>query len=178
MSRVGIKPITVPEGVTVSVADGQVTVKGPKGEATQAAPPYLQVKVDGGQVEVSRSREDKTARAMHGTLRSLVANMVEGVSKGFERELEIEGVGYRAQVQGRTLVLNVGLSHPVEYPIPEGITIEAADPTRIKVTGTSKQLVGLVSSRIRAFAPAEPYKGKGIKYKGEYIRRKVGKAVA
>lgn len=178
MSRIGIQPIAVPDGVTVTVEDGVVTVKGGKGESSQTFPAYLAVKCENGQVEVSRTRETKEVRAMHGTIRSLVANLVEGVSKGFERELEIEGVGYRAAVQGTTLVLNVGYSHAIEYPIPEGITIETPDATKVKVSGISKQLVGLVSSRIRAFAPAEPYKGKGIKYKGEHIRRKVGKAVA
>ena len=179
MSRIGQKPVAVPDKVDVTVEGGHVKAKGDKGEATVPFPEdCLKVTVADGQVRVERLNDSKQARAMHGTVRSLINNLIEGVTKGFERHLVIEGVGYRAQLQGQTLVLNLGYSHDIKFPIPDGISVNLPDQTNISVSGIDKQLVGLVSSRIRAFAPAEPYKGKGVRYKDEQIRRKVGKAVA
>lgn len=177
MSRVGIQPIDVPAGVSVSASEGGVTVQGPQGESTLAVPNRVSVSVDGNTVTVSRNGQDKQSRALHGTIRSLVANMVEGVSKGFQIQLVIEGVGYRAALEGRTLVLNLGYSHAIEFPVPDGIEVKLDGQTGVTVSGIDKQQVGQVAARIRAFAPAEPYKGKGVRYKDEQIRRKVGKAV-
>jgi len=178
MSRIGIQPITVPGAVTVTAASDAVRVKGPKGETAVTLPAGISVRQDGTTVVVERGSEDKHTRAMHGTVRSLIANAVEGVEKGFSRSLEIAGVGYRAALQGRELVLNLGYSHAIHFPLPEGIDIQVDNPTALTVSGIDKQQVGLVAARIRGFAPAEPYKGKGVKYKDEQIRRKVGKAVA
>lgn len=178
MSRIGKRPVTIPSGVTVEVKDGAITVKGPKGELTQALPASLAVTVEGSDVTVEQAQAGGKAHAMHGTIRSLISNMVQGVSQGFTRELEIQGVGFRAQAQGKDLTLSLGYSHPIVYKIPESITVEVKDGTALTVTGVSKQLVGQVSARIRSFYPAEPYKGKGVRYKDEYVRRKAGKAVA
>lgn len=178
MSRVGKAPIVIPAGVEVTVAGQTVTVKGPKGQSTRTAPAVISVAVKNGQVTVDRREETKEARALHGTIRSTINNMVFGVQNGYVEELEIQGVGYKAQLQGRTLVLALGFSHDIRYEIPAGITIELNGTTGIKVSGHEKALVGLVAARIRAFAPAEPYKGKGVRYKGEQVRRKEGKAVA
>jgi large subunit ribosomal protein L6 len=170
--------VPVPAGVEVKVDGQTVTVKGAKGEMSYDMPSCVSVKMEGNELVVSRRDEEKFSRSMHGTARSLIANMFEGVSKGYTRELEIQGVGYRAQTQGRQLVLNVGYSHPISFDAPEGITIEVKDNTKLSVSGADKQMVGQVSSRIRSFAPAEPYKGKGIRYLGEQVRRKSGKTVA
>ncbi|NCD32671.1 MAG: 50S ribosomal protein L6 [Spartobacteria bacterium] len=178
MSRVGKKPITIPAGVEVTLNADTITVKGKLGEMSRQVPDCISVVVEADQVIVTRINEEKRSIALHGTTRSHIANMIEGVSNGYKKQLEINGVGYRAQMKGQTLVLQVGFSHPVEYLIPDGITITVPDPTNITVDGCDKQLVGLVGSRIRSFYPAEPYKGKGIKYKGEQIRRKAGKTVA
>lgn len=178
MSRIGNLPVTVPDGVNVSVNGGQVVVKGPKGQSSWAIPAGIEVKADGAQVTVSRTEETKQVRALHGTMRAVIQNMVTGVHAGYTKELEIQGVGYKAQVQGRTLVLSLGYSHEIRYDIPEGITVEVNGGTDVKVSGHDKPLVGQVASRIRLFAPAEPYKGKGVRYKGEQVRRKEGKAVA
>ena len=178
MSRVGIQPITVPGAVTITIGEGTIQVKGPKGETSVSIPEGINVKQEGASITVSRANEGKHTRAMHGTARSLLANAVEGVDKGFQRSLEISGVGYRVALQGRELVLNLGFSHPINFPIPDGIDIQVDGQTALTVSGIDKQQVGLVAARIRGFSPAEPYKGKGVKYKGEQIRRKVGKAVA
>ncbi len=178
MSRVGKAPIAIPDGVEVTVAGQTVTVKGPKGQSAWTAPDVLTVVVEDGQVKVDRKEETKEARSLHGTIRSTINNMVIGVQTGYAKELEIQGVGYKAQLQGRTLVLALGFSHDINYEIPEGITIEVEGTTGVKVSGHEKALVGLVAARIRAFSPAEPYKGKGVRYKGEQVRRKEGKAVA
>lgn len=178
MSRIGKQPMTLPAGVTAQVADRTVTVKGPKGELTQPLPESIGVTIEGDILTVTRKGDDKQSRASHGTIRSLLGNMAEGVTQGFTRELEIHGVGFKAAIAGTTLTLNVGFSHPVEYTVPEGVTVEVVDNTKIKVSGIDKQLVGQVSARIRSFRPPEPYKGKGVRYKDEHVRRKAGKTVA
>ncbi len=177
MSRIGRMPITVPAGVTVDVAEGNVvTVKGPKGSLTKQLHGDMIIKQADGVVTVERPSEDKAHKSLHGLTRSLLHNMVEGVTNGFSKELEINGVGYRAQMQGKTLVLNLGYSHNVEYAPVEGITIECPSQTSIIVKGADKQVVGQVAAEIREKRPPEPYKGKGIKYVSERIIRKEGKA--
>jgi large subunit ribosomal protein L6 len=178
MSRVGIQPIAVPEGVTVSIADGRISAQGPKGEGAVSVPEFLTVSQEGQSVFVKRKNEAKRSRAMHGTIRSLMSNLVEGVHRGFERQLEIEGIGYRAALQGRELALSLGFSHVINFPIPDGIDVELKGQTSLTISGIDKQQVGLVAARIRAFSPAEPYKGKGVRYLGEQVRRKTGKAVS
>jgi large subunit ribosomal protein L6 len=178
MSRVGSKPIKIPAGVTVSFEDNKVTVKGPKGEITRMLPHTSSYKREGDVLNVIRPSDSGLHKAMHGLTRTLIANMVIGVTTGFSKELNIVGVGYKAEVKGRELVLAVGLSHPVNFPIPEGIQIETASPTQIKVSGIDKELVGQVAADIRRNRPPEPYKGKGILYAGEQIQRKAGKAAA
>ncbi|NLM37440.1 MAG: 50S ribosomal protein L6 [Firmicutes bacterium] len=176
MSRVGLKPISIPTGVEVKVDGNVVRVKGPKGELTQEIPTGIKVVQDGAVVKVERPNDDGHYRAMHGLTRSLIANMVEGVTKGFEKVLEINGVGYRATLQGKKLVLSIGYSHPVEFQAQPGIEIEVPAPNRIIVKGADKQRVGQLAAEIRGVRPPEPYKGKGIKYVNETIRRKAGKA--
>lgn len=178
MSRIGQKPIEVPAGVTVTVESGVVTVKGGKGELSYEAPTTLKVSLADGRLQVEPGASDKHTRAMHGTVRSLLANMIEGVNRGFQRQLVIQGVGYKAQINGQMLVLNLGYSHPIEYAIPEGVTVTVSDPTSLTISGPDKQKVGEVSARIRGYAPAEPYKGKGVRYRDEIVRRKAGKAVS
>ena len=175
MSRIGRKPIEVPEAVTISVASGRVTVNGPKGELTQAISPDMKVEQSNGTLTVERPTNRGEHRALHGLTRSLIANMVEGVTDGFEKRLEIQGVGYRAKLQGKNLELALGYSHPVAMPAPEGIEFEVPQPTEVIVRGIDKQLVGETAAQIRKKRPPEPYKGKGIRYSGEYVRRKVGK---
>jgi large subunit ribosomal protein L6 len=175
MSRIGKKPVPIPSGVTANVEGQTVKVKGPKGALQVVLPDDVAVKMDAGAVKVDPRNETKRARAMWGTSRTLVSNLVTGVTKGFERKLEITGVGYRAALQGKNLQISLGYSHEVLYPVPEGITIAAPKPTEIVVTGIDKQKVGQVAAEIRAFRPPEPYKGKGVKYAGEYIFRKEGK---
>tara|TARA_B100000614_G_C14298047_1_gene390726 strand:+ start:97 stop:618 length:522 start_codon:yes stop_codon:yes gene_type:complete len=169
-------PITIPSGVSVDVAGQSVTVKGPKGELTEALRSEVAVQVEDNQVIVERAVENRKARGFHGLYRQLIANMVTGVSEGFSRALLINGVGYRAEVSGQSITLNLGFSNPVEFRLPDGITAETDGPNRIVVRGISKQLVGKVASEIRGIRPPEPYKGKGIKYENEYVRRKVGKS--
>ena len=178
MSRIGKKPIPIPPGVTVAVEGSTVRVKGPKGELSQTFRPEVRVRVDDGQVVVDRASDSKTHRAMHGLTRALIANMVQGTVSGYRKTLELVGVGYRAEKKGKVLVINVGYSHPVEYPEPEGLTITTPNPTTIVVEGIDKQRVGQVAAEIRSVRPPEPYKGKGIKYQDEQIRRKAGKAGA
>jgi large subunit ribosomal protein L6 len=175
MSRIGRKPIAVPEAVTVEVAPGRVAVKGPKGELSQALSPDMKVDQENGAVVVSRPTDRGEHRALHGLTRSLIANMVEGVVDGFEKRLEIQGVGYRAALKGKNLELALGYSHPVSVEAPEGIEFEVPQPTEIVVRGIDKQLVGQVAADIRKRRPPEPYKGKGIRYRDEHVMRKVGK---
>jgi large subunit ribosomal protein L6 len=175
MSRIGRAPIPVPSGVSIDIEPGSVTVKGPKGELSERVPRDITVKQDEDRLVVSRPTDRDQHRALHGLTRSLIANMVHGVTDGFQKQLEIQGVGYRAQLQGRNLELAVGYSHPVPIQAPDGIEFEVPTPTRVVVRGISKQLVGETAALIRKQRPAEPYKGKGIRYEGEHVARKVGK---
>lgn len=176
MSRIGKMPIQIPAGVTVHVAPGKVSVKGPKGSLEHFVPSHVDVKVTGQIVVIERQGDMKQARANHGLMRAICRNMVQGVSTGFERKLEVVGVGFRSEVKGKTLVLNIGYSHPVEYAIPSGIAIAVAKEGGITVSGIDKQQVGQVASDIRAFRKPDSYKGKGIRHAGEYIRLKAGKS--
>ncbi len=175
MSRIGKAPIPIPDKVTISLDGLAVTVKGPKGELSRVLPEGVSVSQEGSTVVVSPTSEHRRSRERHGLCRTLVANMVEGVSKGFTRKLEIVGVGYRAQVQGRKLVVSAGYSHPVEMNPPEGVTFSVENNTSVLVSGPDKELVGNEAAKVRAIRPPEPYKGKGIKYEGERILRKAGK---
>jgi large subunit ribosomal protein L6 len=175
MSRIGKQPITVPDGVEITIAPELVKVKGPKGELEERVSRDIGVAQENGEIVVTRSTDRGEHRALHGLTRSLIANMVEGVTSGFEKRLEIQGVGYRAQLQGDKIVLALGYSHPVEVNAPSGIEFEVPQPTRITVRGISKQAVGEVAAIIRKQRPPEPYKGKGIRYEGEHVARKVGK---
>ncbi len=175
MSRIGRQPVQIPDGVTVDAKPGTVTVKGPKGELSQEISPEMKVSVDDGTVKVERPTDRGEHRALHGLTRSLIANMVEGVTDGFERRLEIQGVGYRAQLKGKSLEMALGYSHPVTVQAPQGIEFEVPQPTEVVVRGTDKQMVGEIAARIRKSRPPEPYKGKGVRYAGEHVTRKVGK---
>ena len=175
MSRIGKRAVPVPSGITANVEGQTVKVKGPKGALSIVLPDDVTVKLDGGQIKVDPRDETKRARSQWGTSRTLVANLIAGVTKGFEQRLEINGVGYRAAVQGKNLQLALGYSHDVIYPIPEGITIATPRPVEIVITGIDSQKVGQVAAEIRDFRPPEPYKGKGVKYAGEQIFRKEGK---
>ncbi len=175
MSRIGKQPVPVPDGVTVSIEPELVSVKGPKGELAERKAREIEVRQDDGQIVVTRPTDRGEHRALHGLTRSLIANMVEGVTGGFEKRLEIQGVGYRAQLRGKDIELAVGFSHTVPIEAPEGIEFEVPAPTQIVVRGISKQQVGETAARIRKVRPPEPYKGKGIRYQGEYVARKVGK---
>ncbi|MHC0039191.1 50S ribosomal protein L6 [Pseudoneobacillus sp. C159] len=175
MSRVGKKPIELPQGVTLTNNNGTVTVKGPKGELTRTFNPDMTITVEENVITVSRPSDSKEHRTIHGTTRALLSNMVEGVSKGFERNLELIGVGYRAQKQGSKLVLSVGYSHPVEFEPENGVEVEVPTNTKITVKGIDKERVGALAANIRGVRPPEPYKGKGIRYEGEFVRRKEGK---
>lgn len=178
MSRIGNATISLPEKVSYTIDDDRnVTVEGPKGKLTMELPSAFELSDEDGALKLSRSSEDRTVRAMHGTARSLLNNMVEGVSNGFVKNLEIIGVGFRASVKGNALDLNLGKSHPILHPIPEGLTVTVEENTKVKVEGIDKQLVGQFSADIRAYYPPEPYKGKGIRYTDEYVRRKAGKSV-
>jgi len=178
MSRIGKQPIGIPDGVTVNVANGAIQVKGPKGELSCAVPEGITAKVDDGSLVLARPDDKKESRALHGLARSLASNMVVGVSAGFTKRLEIEGVGYRADVKGKKLNLLLGFSHPVEMPIPEGLSVSVEANTKLSIEGADKQSVGQFAADIRRLRPPEPYKGKGIRYDDEHIRRKVGKAGA
>lgn len=175
MSRIGKRPIPVPAKVTVTIEGQTVTVKGPKGDLSRTLPAEVEILQEGETVLVNRRNESRAARQRHGLCRTLIANMVEGVSTGFTRKLEIQGVGYRAAVQGRNLNLAMGYSHPVNIEPPEGITFAVEGTTNVTVSGIDKEIVGNTAARIRAVRPPEPYKGKGIRYAGEVVRRKVGK---
>ncbi len=175
MSRIGKKPIPVPSGVSISIDAGRVSVKGPNGELSMTPVKEVEVVHEGDEIIVRPAEDSLRARAMWGMQRTLIANLVDGVTKGFEKKLQIIGVGYRAQLQGKTLKLQLGFSHDVEYPVPEGIRIETPDQTTIVVSGIDKQKVGQVAAEIRAWRPPEPYKGKGVRYADEYVFRKEGK---
>ncbi|WP_164218771.1 50S ribosomal protein L6 [Virgibacillus sp. YIM 98842] len=175
MSRIGLKVIEIPEGVEVKQDNNTVTVKGPKGELSRTLSSEMKVNIEGNVITVERPSDNKEHRSLHGTTRSLISNMVEGVSKGFEKSLEIIGVGYRAQKQGNKVVINAGYSHPVEIDAIDGIEIDVPKNTQLTIKGIDKELVGAVASKIRAIRPPEPYKGKGIRYAGEYVRQKEGK---
>jgi large subunit ribosomal protein L6 len=176
MSRIGQAPIPIPQGVEVTVEGYHIMVKGPKGTLELRAHPDINVRVDEGNVLVTRHSDDRDHRALHGLTRSLVANMVQGVTDGFSKVLEIQGVGYRAAAKGKNIELSVGYSHPVPIEAPEGITFTVETPTRIVISGADKQAVGQIAADIRKHRPPDPYKGKGIRYEGEYVRRKAGKA--
>ena len=177
MSRIGKAPVAVPSGVTVTLKDDNViSVKGPKGELTRSLPSAMTVAQENGQVTVTRPSDEDQHKSLHGLTRTLIANMVEGVTKGFSKNLELVGVGYKAEVRPYGLQLALGYSHPIEYRAPQGIKLTAPAPTQIVVEGANKEVVGQVAAEIRSLRPPEPYKGKGVKYAGEQIRRKAGKA--
>lgn len=176
MSRIGNRPVGIPKGVTVSVSGRAVSAKGPKGELTLEVHPELSVKVDEGKVSVARPSDSSHHKALHGLTRTLISNMLAGVTKGFSKSLEIVGVGYRAEKKGGDqIVLSLGFSHPIQYRPPKGITVDVPNPTTLTVQGADKQRVGQVAADLRSFRPPEPYKGKGIRYQGEQVRRKAGK---
>jgi len=175
MSRIGMMPVEIPKGVDVSLDGRALSVKGPKGELSLDVHPDLSVKLEDGAVTVERPTDQARHKALHGLVRSLVDNMITGVSRGFSKTLEIQGVGYRADVKGRGITLQVGFSKPIEYEAPEGVTLECPNQTTIVVSGADKGRVGQTAAEIRAFRPPEPYKGKGIRYQGEQVRRKAGK---
>jgi large subunit ribosomal protein L6 len=176
MSRIGRQPISIPAGVDIQLDGNNVRVKGPKGELQRTIPEDMIVRREEGEILVERPSDDPRHRALHGLSRTLVANMVEGVTQGFTKILEIVGVGYRAETKPFGLTLQLGYSHPIDYKAPEGITLRAVSPTVVEVAGTNKEVVGQVAAEIRSLRPPEPYKGKGVKYQGEVIRRKAGKA--
>jgi large subunit ribosomal protein L6 len=177
MSRIGKAPIPLPKGVTVDIKEANViAVKGPRGELTRTVPAAMHVALDNGQVVVTRPDDEENHKALHGLTRTLIANMVEGVTKGFSKQLELVGVGYKAEKRPYGLQLSLGYSHVIEYKAPKGITLTAPQPTQINVEGANKEVVGQVAAEIRSLRPPEPYKGKGVKYVGEQIRRKAGKA--
>ena len=178
MSRIGKKPITVPAGVTVTVENNFVTVKGPKGELSRQIHKNMKLSMDNGVLTVERPNDEKENRALHGLSRTLINNMIVGVTAGFSKTLEIQGVGYRAALQGKNINFTLGFSHPVIKEPPAGITFAVPAPNKIVVSGSDKELVGAVAADIRTLRPPEPYKGKGIRYEGEYVRRKMGKAGA
>jgi len=175
MSRIGNKVITIPAGVEVNINDNFATVKGPKGELKQQFDKDMTFNIEGNEITVVRPSDSKRHRTVHGTTRAILANMIEGVSAGFKKELELIGVGYRAQMQGKKLVLSVGYSHPVEFEEIEGITLGVEGNTKVSIEGINKEVVGQYAAKVRAVRPPEPYKGKGIRYVGEYVRRKEGK---
>ncbi|PZO56819.1 MAG: 50S ribosomal protein L6 [Phormidesmis priestleyi] len=176
MSRIGKQPVPVPQGVTVTIEGQQVTVKGSKGQLSRELPSEIAFVQEGEEIVVTRRNESRNAKQRHGLVRTLISNMVEGVSKGYEKKLEIQGVGYRASLQGQKLVMALGYSHPVEFEPPPGIQFAVEKNTSVTVTGIDKEIVGNTAARVRAARPPEPYKGKGVRYLGEQVRRKAGKA--
>ena len=178
MSRIGKKPIAIPEGVTVAIKDSFITVTGPKGSASRQFPPRVTVEVKDKQICVGRKADAKIDKSFHGLYRALILNMVKGVTDGYVKELEIIGVGFKAQILNNVLTMQLGYSHPIEFPIPEGIKIETPKQNQIVVRGIDKEKVGEVAHEIRAFYPPEPYKGKGIRFAGEFVKKKIGKAQA
>lgn len=177
MSRIGRKPIDLPENVKLEITDNTVIVEGPKGKLSYKLPQGIFVETEDGKIKVKRKDDSKFLKSQHGLVRSLIFNMIRGVLEGYQKELEIVGVGYKGQVKGNCLILNLGFSHPVEFLIPEDVKITTPKPTEIVVSGIDKQRVGQIASEIRRIFPPEPYKGKGIRYKGEFVRRKLGKQV-
>jgi len=175
MSRIGKQPVAIAKGVEIKVADGRVRVKGPKGQLEEAVAPHCSIEVAGSEVRVTRDSDEKRAKGMHGLMRALIANMVTGVTEGFSKNLDIIGVGYRAEVQGKKLTLTIGYSHPVVMEIPQGLEVQAEGQTRLVIKGANKQQVGQFAAEIREIRSPEPYKGKGIRYVDEVVRRKVGK---
>jgi len=176
MSRIGKKPVPIPAGVTVTLGASEVTIKGPKGELSVRVPSMCKVAQEGNELVVTRANDEKFSRASHGTTRAHLGNVMKGVTEGFTRDLDIVGVGYKAEAKGQTLVLTIGFSHLVNFPVPDGIKVETPEPTKIKVSGIDRQKVGQVAADIRGIRPPEPYKGKGIKYIDEHIERKAGKS--
>jgi large subunit ribosomal protein L6 len=176
MSRIGLKPIAIPSGVDVTIDGSKVTVKGPKGQLSREFSSEMKIEKTGEQILVSRPSDEREHKSLHGLTRTLIANMIEGVTKGFQKTLEIQGVGYRAQMQGNKLVLQMGYSHPVEFDKIEGINFEVEGTNKIRVKGIDKELVGQIAAEVREVRPVEPYKGKGIRYEGERVIRKAGKA--
>ncbi|MDO9166813.1 MAG: 50S ribosomal protein L6 [Rhodoferax sp.] len=175
MSRIGVQPIPIPEGIAIELEKGNVSVKGPKGELSQSFDPAILVELNDNTLIVTRPSDSKEHKSAHGLVRALVANMVNNCANGYSKELEIQGVGYRASMKGKNIELLVGFSHPVMIEPPDGVTIETPQPTQVIVSGADKQAVGEIAARIRKTRPPEPYKGKGIRYKGEHVQRKVGK---
>jgi large subunit ribosomal protein L6 len=175
VSRIGKKPIVIPQNVKVKFENDVLSAKGPKGELTVKIPNGIELKIEDNVINLSRSSDEKKVRSMHGLIRSLAANVVEGVANGFTKTLQIEGVGYKTELRGKKLLLNMGYSHPLLVIPPDGITLEAPNPVTVKISGIDKQLVGAVAAKIRKIRPPEPYKGKGIRYEGEHVRRKAGK---
>ena len=178
MSRIGKVPISIPKDVKVKLTDSILEAVGPTGRLTHRIPPEIQISIEPEQIVVKRPNDHRTTRCLHGLTRALIANMITGVTQGFEKRLEIQGIGYRADLQGNVLRLTLGFSHPVLFPLPEGVKVEVERQTSIKVKGIDKQLVGSVAAQIRSLKPPEPYKGKGIRYVGEYVKLKVGKTKA
>lgn len=176
MSRIGKQPVVLPKGVTLEISDGQVHAKGPKGTLSRAVVRGTTISVDGGKAIVERASDSLEDRAAHGLMRALLANMVEGVSKGFQRKLEIIGIGYKAELKGSTLVLSLGYSHPIEFPFPPGITIAVEKNTKMVVSGIDREQVGQVAAELRSFRSPDSYKGKGVRYEGEHVRIKAGKS--
>ena len=178
MSRIGKKPVLLQKGIKFEKKDARIKISGPKGELSVSVPPSIGIELKENEIIVSRSSDSKEQRALHGTWRAHINNMVKGVSEGFQRKLEIVGVGYKAEVKGKKIQFVLGYSHPILFSPPAGIKVEIPQPTSVVITGIDKQLVGQVAAKLRSFRPPEPYKGKGVKYEGEYIRRKAGKAAA
>ncbi len=178
MSRIGKRPVAVSKGIKIDKKDGKIKISGPKGELSAAMPSSIAIDIKENEIVLTRSSDVKLQKALHGTWRALISNMVKGVSEGFQRKLEIVGVGYKAELKGKKLQLALGYSHPILFEPPAGIKVEVPQPTNMIVSGIDKQLVGQVAAKLRSFRPPEPYKGKGVKYEGEYIRRKAGKAAA
>ena len=176
MSRIGKQPVVIPKGVQVSQADGSIQVKGPKGQLSMRLEPGVTVEIKESEAIVTLQREDRNASAVFGLTRALLANLVRGVTEGFHKGLEIQGTGFRAALDGKKLVLQLGYSHPIEYPVPEGVQIQVETPTKLSVRGADKAQVGQVAAHIRGFRPPEPYKGKGVRYEGELVKRKAGKS--
>ena len=175
MSRIGRRPVPIPKGVSVRMDNGTFVAEGPKGKHAERIHPEMQVQIAAAEVQVARPSEAKFHKSLHGLSRTLIANSIKGVSEGFSKKLEIRGVGYKAELRGKALVLALGYSHPIEFPVPEGIDIAVESPTLIAVKGIDKQRVGQIAAEIRGFRPPEPYKGKGIRYEGETVRQKAGK---
>lgn len=178
MSRIGVKPVAVPKEVKIEIKDGKILVEGPKGKLSRPLSDRIKIEIKDGQARVSRSSDIKADRALHGLYRALIFNMIKGVTEGYNKKLEIIGVGFRALVQGNNLNMQLGFSHPVNFPVPEGIKIETPKNTQIIISGIDKEKVGEIAAEIRAIYPPEPYKGKGIRYADEYVKKKVGKAQA